>query len=87
MNCSIIPEEYSFGKMMDIVSGEAPEEIYISPVGCRGILRRKMERNTSINPRLATVLESIASEMPEEEIEKRSRRQRRGRLSVALEQG
>lgn len=87
MNCSIIPEGYYFGEMQDIVSGDAPDEIYISPVGCQGILRRKMERRTSINPKLAVILKQIASEMPEEEIEKRSRRQRRGRLSVALEQG
>ena len=29
-----------------------PEDIYISPVGCYGIVRRKQERNLNINSRL-----------------------------------
>ena len=70
-----------YGDMKDIVSPDAPEDIYISPVGCYGIIRRKRERNTSINPRLEEVLLSISSQMSEEEIEKRSRIQHRGRFS------
>ena len=81
INCSPQPENSTFGDMKDIVSADAPEDIYISPVGCFGIVRRKQERNTSINPRLEEILLSISSQMSADEIEKRSRIQHRGRLS------
>lgn len=52
LNCSPIPEKPVFEHMYNIVSVDAPEDIYISPVGCFGIARRKDERNLKINPRL-----------------------------------
>jgi len=71
-----------------IICSEAPEEIYISPVGCHGIVRRKNERKLSMNPRLEEVLLSVASQMTDEETEKRSRVQKRGRFSdTAKSQG
>ena len=82
INCTAIPEECVFGTMQDIVSPDAPEDIYISPVGCYGIIRRKEERNTGINKRLEKVLLSISSQMSSDEIEKRSRVQKRGKFSV-----
>lgn len=82
INATPIPEHSTFGTMRDIVSADAPEDIYISPVGCFGIIRRKRERNLSINARLESVLLSISSEMTPEEIEKRSRVQKRGRFST-----
>ena len=85
LNCTSLPEKCSFANMKDIVSPDAPDDIYISPVGCYGIVRRKMERNLKINPRLEEVLLSISSEMTPEEIEKRSRIQHRGRFSVPNE--
>lgn len=85
LNCSAKPENCIFSGMDSIVSPDAPEDIYISPVGCCGIIRRKNERNLKINPRLEEVLLSIAAEMPPEEIEKRSRVQHRGRFSVSNE--
>lgn len=63
----------------------APEDIYISPVGCFGIIRRKRERNLKINARLEEVLLDISSQMTAEEIEKRSRVQKRGRFSDPVE--
>ena len=81
LNGSSIPEICTFGSMKDIVSPDAPEDIYISPVGCYGIVRRKIERNMSINPRLEEVLLMISSQMSPEEIERRSRIQHRGRFS------
>lgn len=81
INGSTVPEKCVYGDMKDIVTPDAPEDIYISPVGCYGIVRRKIERNTSINPRLEEVLLSISSQMSAEEIEKRSRIQHRGRFS------
>lgn len=81
LNCSAVPEHCTFAGMDSIVSPDAPKDIYISPVGCFGIIRRKKERNLKINARLEEVLLSIAAEMTPEEIEKKSRVQRRGRFS------
>lgn len=82
INCTSIPEQVKIGSMYDIVSADAPSDIYISPVGCFGIVRRKEERHLTINPRLEEVLLSISAEMSPEEIEKRSRIQHRGRFST-----
>ncbi len=81
VNCSSTPEESKYVGLLDILSADAPSEVYISQVGCFGIVRRKQERKLSINPRLEEVLLSISSQMTREEIEKRSRVQRRGRFS------
>jgi DNA (cytosine-5)-methyltransferase 1 len=81
LNCTATPETCEFRDMSTIVSPNAPEDIYISPVGCYGIVRRKQERNLKINSRLEEVLLSISSQMSPEEIEKRSRIQKRGRFS------
>ena len=61
INCTNIPEYSTFTDMSTIVSSDAPEDIYISPVGCYGIVRRKRERNIRINSRLEEVLLSISS--------------------------
>lgn len=63
INCTAIPEKCIFNDMKSIVSSDAPEEIYISPVGCYGIVRRKQERNLKINKRPEEVLLSISSQM------------------------
>jgi len=81
LNCTSTPENCIFSDMRDIVSADAREDIYISPVGCYGIVRRKQERNLNINSRLEEVLLNISSQMTPEEIEKRSRVQKRGRFS------
>lgn len=81
INCTSIPEVSRFSDMKSILSPDAPEDIYISPVGCYGIVRRKQERKLNINPRLEEVLLSISSQMTLEEIDKRSRVQKRGRFS------
>ncbi len=81
LNCTAIPESCVFTSLEDVVSSDAPEEIYLSPVGCQGILRRKQERKLNINPRLEEFLLNTASQMTPEEIETRSRVQKRGRFS------
>lgn len=81
MNSSAIPCVCKFRTMQDIVSPNAPQDIYISPVGCHGILRRKNERKISINARLEEILTKISSQMSVEEIEKKSLVQKRGRFS------
>ena len=85
LNCTEMPETSVFCALPEIVSADAPEKIYISPVGCSGIVRRKNERNVSINPRLEKIMIEISVQMSEEEIEKRSRIQPRGRFSQKLE--
>lgn len=82
LNCTEVPETPRLGTLEDIVSPDAPAGIYLSPVGCGGILRRRRERGLAINDRLELFLESISREMPKEEIERRSRIQKRGRLSA-----
>ena len=81
LNCTDTPEICEFRDMSAIVSPDAQEDIYISPVGCFGIIRRKRERNLKINARLEEILLAISSQMSVEEIEKRSRIQKRGRFS------
>ena len=81
LNCSIKPEKCTFGNMMDILSTDVPKEIYISPVGCYGILRRSKERNLSVNKRLETILNEISEQMSIADIEKYSLRQQRGKHS------
>lgn len=81
INCSPQPEECEYKSLLDIVTSDVPEEIYISPVGCKGIIRRREERNVSINDRLEQVLVNIASQMAEDEIERKSRVQKRGKYS------
>lgn len=79
INCTSTPECCTFGHMRDIVSANAPEDIYISPAGCFGIVRRSIEKNSKINERLKEVLLNIASEWSAEAIEEKSRVQKRGR--------
>lgn len=81
LNCSNCPLDHKIGSLYDIVDINADERFYITPVGCKGILRRKDERGISINKKLEAILEKISSEMSDEEIELRSRVQKRGRFS------
>lgn len=79
-NGTPIPLDPQYGNIYDIIDVEADEKFYITPVGCKGILRRKEERNLKINPRLETVLKEISSTWTDDDIEAVSRRQSRGRF-------
>lgn len=81
INCTAVPENCSYRSLLEIVSSKVPESIYISPVGCHGIIRRKEERSLSINKRLEQILVEISSQMDFSEIEKKSRVQKRGKYS------
>lgn len=85
LNCTEIPETRVFCTLPEIVSADAPEKVYISPVGCSGIVRRKNERCVSMNPRLEKIMNKIMAQMSEDEIEKKSRIQPRGLFSQKLE--
>lgn len=85
INHTEIPGQVIQSSMFSVVDANPDKAIYISPVGCAGILRRKTERSLKINSRLEAILVSISSEMSPEEIEKRSRVQKRGDFSLNLE--
>ena len=84
LNCTATPEHCAFSRLQDIVTSKVEEELFISPVGCHGMVRRKKERNLRMNARLEEVLRTISSTMPDEEIESRSRVQKRGKFSADL---
>lgn len=81
INVSQIPENPMFKSMYDIIDVNPDPKLYISPVGCYGIIRRKNERKIKINSSLEKILFSISSTMTPDEIEKRSRVQKRGKYS------
>lgn len=84
INTTCIPEHIIHSSIADIIDINAPENVFISPVGCKGILRRAQERNMKINSRLAEVMRRIAIQLPEDEIERISRIQPRGEYSQRI---
>ncbi len=82
VNASEKPEEIVPYDLTSCIDTNAEEKFFISPVGCKGILRRKTERGVRINSRLEKALTRISSQMTEEVIETLSRRQRRGAIST-----
>lgn len=60
LNSSVIPNQPTHGSLFDIIDTQAPEQLYLSQQACRGILRRKEERNLSMNLRLEQLLNQIA---------------------------
>lgn len=85
INFSMTPEKPEFASLQNIIDTEADKKLYISPVGCYGIIRRKNERKINMNKRLETILLKVSSEMKIDEIEKTSRRQKRGKISEYLD--
>ena len=81
VNTTCTPEHIVPSNIADIIDTNAPEQVFISPVGCKGILRRAEERGMNINPRLAEVMREISTQLPEAEIERISRIQPRGAFS------
>jgi len=84
INATDIPENIVSSNIANIIDYNTMENLFISPVGCAGILRRKNERKLKINPRLEEVLISISSQWSAEEIEKKSLIQPRGKFSKNL---
>lgn len=85
LNGTSIPCETVASDIKTVIDVNAEEKLYITPVGCRGILRRKQERGLTMNKRLEEVLGSISSTWSDEEIEAVSRRQTRGKFSTLLD--
>lgn len=87
VNCTEKPENCILGDIQLLVSPLGIPDIYLSPVGCAGIVRRSIERRATINPRLLQVLEICASKMDKDTIEKCSLVQRRGKYSKMTKKG
>lgn len=83
LNGTETPGNPKVGSLKDIIDVNASENFYISPVGCKGILRRKNERKLTMNPRLEEILTKISSRWSDEKIEAISRVQPRGRFSAS----
>jgi DNA (cytosine-5)-methyltransferase 1 len=81
LNCSDKPEKQIAGSMKDVVSPNDIPDIYLSPVGCAGILRRKSERGLTMNARLEEVMASYAQTMSADDIKRKSMVQKRGKFS------
>jgi DNA (cytosine-5)-methyltransferase 1 len=84
LNGSLMPCKQKQGDLESIIDVCAEEKLYITPVGCKGILRRKEERKMSMNRRLEIVLTDISSKWSIDEIEAISRIQPRGQFSKNL---
>ena len=80
INASKIPNKCKFATMKDIVTYEESDKLFLSPVGCYGILRRKNERNMNINCELEKYLEKTSLEISLDEIEKKSKIQKRSEV-------
>lgn len=52
LNGTSFPYDYKLTHMIDIIDTHADEKLYLSPAGCAGIIRRKIEHNSGINERL-----------------------------------
>ena len=72
-NASECPEHPVYANIKDFILVNEDKTLFISPVGCYGIVRRHLERKCGINPRLKEVLLEISNEMSKEEIEERSK--------------
>lgn len=61
LNASSIPNKPKEGNLADIVQeNEVSEKFYLSPQACRGILRRKFERNINMNAELQHLMTVIS---------------------------
>ena len=56
LNCSLKPENCKFGDMRKIITETVSKKLFISSVGCKGILRRAKTRNQIVNQRLKKYL-------------------------------
>lgn len=64
LNATSYPYDFKIKHMLDIIDTDADEKYYLSPAGCAGIVRRKIERNVGINERLEMHLRNGFKEEP-----------------------
>ena len=69
LNASVFPNNPLEGNLADIVqTDDVPEKFYLSPQACRGILRRKFERNIKMNSELQRLMTIISEELKYEDV-------------------
>lgn len=85
INTTCTPERVVQSNIADVIDTNAAARVFISPVGCKGILRRAEERGVKMNERLREVMTEIAAQLPEDEIERISRIQPRGAHSRSFQ--
>lgn len=85
INVNAYPNNINYGDMIDIVDKCDIKNLYISPVGAAGILRRGKERGININKNLKDYLTLKSNEMSSIEIERISKQQKRGNYSKLIE--
>ena len=61
INATDMPYNIKTANMLDFIDTNPEEKLYISPAGCDGILRRKIEHNAGINARLEVILRNCSS--------------------------
>ena len=61
INASAMPYDLCTANILDFIDTRVADKFYISAAGCAGILRRKEEHNSRINPRLEAVLRSCSA--------------------------
>lgn len=65
INASTYPYDYKLTHLLDIVDTDVEDKYYLSPAGCAGIIRRKIERNAKINERLELHLRNGFKDNPD----------------------
>jgi DNA (cytosine-5)-methyltransferase 1 len=60
LNSSQAPNNPTEGNLRDILETDVPEKFYLSPQACKGILRRKEERDLGMNKELERLFNSIS---------------------------
>ena len=66
VNATDMPYQITTANMLDFVDTHAEEKFYISPAGCDGILRRKIEHNAGMNSRLEIILRNNSNNYKDE---------------------
>lgn len=61
LNATDMPYDIETANMLDFIDTDPDEKLFISPAGCDGILRRKLEHNAGMNARLEIVLANCSS--------------------------
>ncbi len=62
LNTSASPNDVIESNLQEVVQNEnVPEKLYLSPLACKGILRRKVEKDIKMNKRLEIIMSEISS--------------------------
>ncbi len=69
LNASVIPNNPIEGNLADIIqTDQVPEKFYLSPQACRGILRRKYEKDIKMNAELQKLMTIISEELKYQDV-------------------